>query len=367
MSEQMRFSPQTACIGLACFLAGASYDKLLLTQSQFDDSDVTGSALQPARRPSIPTVLTPMNNRRGHWSVCLGVLYRVNCCSMFFSLEQVMQFKRSANGEHPENQTLLILSPVRNRGSSHHTPIGHFVELVNHLTYPKHLTSVALLEGDSNDDTWELMQQSLARLHGYRTVEALKKDFGPMHGGGDGGGEGRHAVEVQLRRRQRLAQVRNWLLSVALRDHDYVLWLDSDLWEIPSDLVQLLMASGKDLVVPNCLVAGTDRTYDLNRFALASNLLDPFLNHFLPAVLVLGSWQETPESIQQLKDLPDDQPLFEGYGDHPTFRKHIGSLGSQGDVVKLDGIGGSAILAKGDLFRSKYWDSGDMARHVVKH
>ena len=73
---------------------------------------------------------------------------------------------------------------------------------------------------------------------------------------------------------------------------------------------------------------------------------------------MLRSWQETPESIQQLRDLPDDQPLFEGYGDHPTFRKHIGSLGSQGDVVKLDGIGGSAILAKGDLFRSKFRGSG---------
>jgi hypothetical protein len=61
-SEQMRFSPQTACIGLACFLAGASYDKLLLTHSQFDDSTVAGSALQPASRPSIPTVVTPTNN-----------------------------------------------------------------------------------------------------------------------------------------------------------------------------------------------------------------------------------------------------------------------------------------------------------------
>ena len=106
-----------------------------------------------------------------------------------------MQFKRSA---HTENQTLLILSPVRNRGSSHHTPIGHFVDLVDRLTYPKHLTSVALLEGDSNDDTWELMQQGLARLHGYHTVEALKKDFGPLQGGGNGGGEERHAVAAGL-------------------------------------------------------------------------------------------------------------------------------------------------------------------------
>ena len=56
-----------------------------------------------------------------------------------------------------------------------------------------------------------------------------------------------------------------------------------------------------------------------------------------------------------MKAVPKDQPVFEGYAESPTFRRHIGSLGQQGvqgdDVVKLDGIGGSAILARGDLFR----------------
>ena len=282
----MRFSPQTACIGLACFLAGASYDKLVdkLLPPRFD-----ASATGPAGFTAVP--------RRGAEA----------------RLPTVMHFERSASGENPDNKTLLILSPVRNRGSSHHTPIGHFVELVDRLTHPKHLTSVALLEGDSNDDTWELMQQSLAALQGYCSVEALKRDFGPLQGGGDGGGEERHAVEIQLRRRQRLAKVRNWLLTVALRDHEYVLWLDSDLWEIPRDLVQQLMASQKDLVVPNCLVAGTDRTYDLNRSDPTFAPIDP---NFCRIGLIRGLGSE-----QLARDTGVAQTV-RGFAERPaTFRR----------------------------------------------
>jgi glycosyltransferase involved in cell wall biosynthesis len=60
--------------------------------------------------------------------------------------------------------------------------------------------------------------------------------------------------------------VRNWLLGVALGDEDWVLWLDSDLWALPPTLARELMATGKQLVVPNCVVHGSDppRTYDLN-------------------------------------------------------------------------------------------------------
>eukprot|EP01051_Picozoa_sp_SAG22_P003396 SAG22_NODE_164_length_16817_cov_61.573573_15_plen_78_part_00 len=35
-----------------------------------------------------------------------------------------------------------------------------------------------------------------------------------------------------------------------------------------------------------------------------------------------------------------------------TRRTHIGSLGAQGELVRLDGVGGSAILVAADLHRA---------------
>jgi hypothetical protein len=96
--------------------------------------------------------------------------------------------------------------------------------------YPRQHTSVALLEGDSSDDTWVQVQAALRGLEGlgYRSLRAFKKDFGAPRGGhGEGGGvaggvgggvdpavaggEQRHAMGVQLARRKSLAQVRKWL------------------------------------------------------------------------------------------------------------------------------------------------------------
>jgi hypothetical protein len=212
----MRISPQVLCIAAVCFLAGVG-----------------------------------VRDRLGHpsWAPLPG------CSRQGAPTLQRLRFPRGED-RATANETLLILSPVRNRGSRHHTPISHFTDLIDGLTWPKASVSVALLEGDSDDDTWEVMQEALASLQGYRSVQAIKKDFGPLPGGGGGGGEGRHAADVQLIRRQRLAQVRNWLLSVALVDHDWVLWMDSDLWAAPSDLVQQLMATNNDLVVPNCTYSG---------------------------------------------------------------------------------------------------------------
>lgn len=176
----MRFSPQVLCIAGACFLAGVGlHDKLLTTPPPAAVGPglaAAGVETDPveAGAPAVQRLRFPSGDRRPASSL---------------------------------NDTLLILSPVRNRGSTHKTPIGHFVALIDKLQWPKSLTSVALLEGDSNDDTWEVMQDALSSLKGYHSVQALKKDFGPLPGGGGGGGEGRHAVEVQLIRRQRLAQV----------------------------------------------------------------------------------------------------------------------------------------------------------------
>eukprot|EP01052_Picozoa_sp_SAG31_P016944 SAG31_NODE_1141_length_9699_cov_4.487604_4_plen_396_part_00 len=349
---------QVALLGAACFYAGSlvpTLPNLAHFFSQSYGASASARQVQPLNAPLTDT--EPAVQQLKSNTTVESVIFASSAAYM-------------ASARNALNATLLIVSPVRNRGSGHKTPIAHFFELVRALDWPKALTSLVVLEGDSTDDTWDRIGDGMTRLAGagYRRLRRVKKDFGPLPsarmGGSDSvGHEARHAIHAQLERRVRLATVRNWLLSQALEDEDWVLWIDSDLWSAPSDLVQQLLAAAKPLVVPNCVVEGSvpPRTYDLN------------------------SWQETEESRALQKQLDPEAVLFEGCAsprskftasvvlrlvvgllllqiahiycvpadsELQTRRKHIGSIGMQGNVVRLDGIGGAAILVHGDLHRA---------------
>ena len=80
-----------------------------------------------------------------------------------------------------------------------------------------------------------------------------------------------------------MARARNYLLTAALRDeHSWVLWLDVDLVEYPSTILEDLQSVNVDVVVPNCLRETDDNSfwgYDKN------------------------NWQETDRSLEIQKDL----------------------------------------------------------------
>jgi Anp1 len=50
----------------------------------------------------------------------------------------------------------------------------------------------------------------------------------------------------------------------ALEDEDYVLWIDVDLRLWPDNIIETLIGTGKDIVVPNCVMELGGRSYDLN-------------------------------------------------------------------------------------------------------
>lgn len=76
-----------------------------------------------------------------------------------------------------------------------------------------------------------------------QSARAWRRDFGyklpPRQHRADG--------PIQLMRRSILARSRNHLLSRALADQDWVLWLDVDGVEHPADVVERLLAAGKSL------------------------------------------------------------------------------------------------------------------------
>jgi peptide chain release factor subunit 1 len=155
---------------------------------------------------------------------------------------------------------VLILTPIK--GAERHLP--RFVELIEQLDWPRDRLSVAMLEGDSRDDTYRLAESLLPRLRQRAAKAALfRRDFGfnmPA-------GVPRWAPAFQLLRRSVLARARNHLLFRALEDEDWVLWVDVDIIHYPRDVLHQLLATHFDIVVPHCVRTPGGRTFDENNWA----------------------------------------------------------------------------------------------------
>lgn len=149
---------------------------------------------------------------------------------------------------------ILILTPLKNSAS--YLP-AYFTNLAR-LSYPKHLISLAFLVSDSTDSTFLSLKNIASSLaeHGigpkrekYRSITVLRRDF---HF--ELASSFRHAYESQPVRRSFLARARNYLLTTALdADHEWVLWLDSDVVRYDPMILRDLIALDKDVITPNCL------------------------------------------------------------------------------------------------------------------
>lgn len=155
---------------------------------------------------------------------------------------------------------VLILTPIK--GAARHLP--RYAELIERLDWPRDQLSVALLEGDSTDDTYAAAEALLPRLRGRtRRVGLFRHDFGfniPA-------GVPRWAPAYQQTRRAVLARARNHLLFRALDDEDWVLWIDVDVIDYPPDVLHQLLATKFDIVVPHCVRQPGGETFDANNWA----------------------------------------------------------------------------------------------------
>lgn len=208
---------------------------------------------------------------------------------------------------------VLILTPVKDGAPF----VRSYVEGLQRLSYPRERISVALLESDSDDGTFHLLAEALEALRpAFARVELLKRDYRLRLPGNRAG------AEKQLRRRSVLARSRNYLLSRALESEDWVLWLDFDVIEYPADVIQALLASGKEIVAPHCVLAPGGRTFDLNTFVQ----------------------DECPDEYKDEGDEPIFQPP-KGLG-----RRYLDSMRDL-DLVEVDAVGGTMLLVKADLHR----------------
>jgi hypothetical protein len=209
----------------------------------------------------------------------------------------------------------LVLSPLKDAAAF----LPDYLDRLRTLDYPREAISLGLLEGDSRDATPEMLQQVLPRLEAeYRRVTLVRRDYGLQLAGP------RWEPGIQRRRRSVLAKVRNHLLSRALVDEEWVLWLDVDVTGYPADLVQRLLGARKDIVVPHCATAPGGPTYDLNTFVL----------HPRAGTLNWSQW---------LRDGILQPPR--GFG-----RTYLDELRGQG-LLRVDSVGGTTLLVRADLHR----------------
>jgi peptide chain release factor subunit 1 len=191
--------------------------------------------------------------------------------------------------------TVLILTPVKNAAAF----LDGYFQRLHQLTYPHGAISLGFLESDSDDDTFPALSHQVRRLRKeFRRVGLWKKDFGYQLPSGIHRG----SEPIQAPRRAVLAKSRNHLLFHALEDEDWVLWLDVDVIEYPPDILERLLAAGKDIVQPHCVLDYGGPTFDKN------------------------AWR-----------------------DHG--RLHLEDLRSEGDLVELDAVGGTMLLVRADLHR----------------
>lgn len=152
---------------------------------------------------------------------------------------------------------VLVLTPIKNAADLAEA----YCQRLLALNYPPHLLSLGLLESDSSDGTYEAFDRNLGGLRRQWTRVGLWKEDCDYHIP-----EGAHRWEMrfQLERRKILARGRNALLRRALKDEDWVLWLDADVIEYPCNIIQQLLSYGKDILHPHCVFEYGGLTFDRN-------------------------------------------------------------------------------------------------------
>jgi hypothetical protein len=209
-------------------------------------------------------------------------------------LSKLFSRGKNASAASGPEERILILTPVKDAGRA----LSRYWELLYSLTYPRSLISLGFLESDSSDGSFELLRRKMPFLQrDFRNALLWKHDFGfKVPDGLD-----RHADAIQVERRSVLARSRNHLLFHALDNEEWVLWLDADLLDYPPDVIERMIATGKQIVHPHCVRDYGGPTWDQN------------------------AWTE-------------------------QGKYHMDAMRDR-DLVRLDTVGGTMLLIRADLHR----------------
>jgi mannan polymerase complexes MNN9 subunit len=150
----------------------------------------------------------------------------------------------------------------------------------------------------------------------------------------------RHKMENQKARRAAMAKARNSLLFTTLGPTtSWVMWLDADIVEFPPTIIQDLAEYDAPIIAPNCF----QRFYDEKKKTMDIRPYD------------FNNWIDSPTAKELAAKMGKDDILLEGYAEMATYRNLMAMMydsnADRATKVKLDGVGGAALLVKADVHR----------------
>jgi Anp1/Glycosyl transferase family 2/Glycosyltransferase sugar-binding region containing DXD motif len=210
--------------------------------------------------------------------------------------------------------SVLILTPIKN--AARFLP-GYF-DLATRLDYPRDKLSLAFLEGDSDDGTYEHLQEHAHRHRGdFANLDLYRHHFNLRIEGE------RWAAEKQFARRSVISKCRNRLFKLADRGQEWVLWIDADVIDYPADSLSQLLEAKKPIVVPNCVQTPGGQTFDLNTFKFKPGARGTEWRYLLDGII------QPPRGAGRL---------------------YLDELRGQ-NCVELDSVGGTMLLVDAGLHR----------------
>lgn len=219
--------------------------------------------------------------------------------------------------DEPPNVAVFV--PVRDG-----TPfLARNLDLVAALDYPKEKLRIVYCEGDSIDGSRALLK----KLCDQRQSEFRDIDILGHHSGTAFQRKHRWKPQLQLKRRGAIAGARNTLIREGLSDEDdWILWLDVDVSDFPTDVLRTLLATGEKIVTPDCVTEPGGSSYDLNAYLDSGKPADSEYYKY-----VVGGLFQPPSSYYHRLHLHDMRYL---------------------DKVPLSAVGGTMLLVHSSVHRA---------------
>jgi peptide chain release factor subunit 1 len=130
-----------------------------------------------------------------------------------------------------------------------------FFKNLDKLDYPSQDLTFAIIEGNSQDGSWQMLSDFASKHEGVWLKKIDLEETSTAD-----------RAEAVRKRASRLGVLRNKVIDEALKDEEYVFWLDSDIVEFPASLLRDLLKANVDIVAPYVLIEGSGLFYDTLAF-----------------------------------------------------------------------------------------------------